>query len=137
MQQHKNLASTEQILNEVSHPTFSNPSGHAKTYQILYTEYGSFMLFSCTVIPSGTIKEVNFYSVYMEVFLFIHLFIYLVIYRAYFNDCSYLAGQYCGCMFNYFSGSMWPGNLFSICVTPAIQRSPVNRHLNNSIFQLW
>lgn len=73
----------------------------------------------------------TFYLVYMELFLFIYLFIELIL-----NDCSYLAGQYCGCMFNYFSGSMWLGNLFSICAVAEVHKNLFNRDLNIQSFSL-
>lgn len=34
-------------------------------------------------------------------------------------------------MFNYFSGSMWLGNLFSIYAVAEVQKNPFNRHPNN------
>lgn len=71
----------------------------------------------------------------MEVFLFIHSFIYLFI-ELILNDCSYLAGQYCGCILNYFSGSMWLGNLFSIRAVAEVPRNPFNWHLNIQSFSL-
>lgn len=63
-----------------------------------------------------------------------YLFIYLL--KLILNDCSYLAGQYCGCTFNYFSGSMLPDNLSSICAVAELQKNPFNRHLNTQSFSL-
>lgn len=68
----------------------------------------------------------------MEVLFYLFLYLFKLI----LNDCSYLAGQYCVCMFNYFSGSMWPDNLSSICAVAELQKNPFNRHLNTQSFSL-
>lgn len=123
------MASAEPILNEVNHPTFSYPSGHTEhiKYNIReYIQYGVFIILSNAIPSLGTKREGKFYSVYTEGFLSIYLFIELIL-----NDCSYLAEQYCGCMFNYFSGSMWLGDLFSIYAVAEVQKNPFNRHSNS------